>query len=105
MRKIREVLRLSFGVGLELRKISRSIGISHATVSGYVTRARAANLSWPLPKSLDDAMLDRLLFPPLAPPGEARPTPDWVYIHQELRRKSVTKMLLCTVTSPTSNGR
>jgi len=94
MRKIREVLRLSFGVGLELRKISRSIGISHATVSGYVTRARAANLSWPLPKSLDDAMLDRLLFPPPAPSGEARPTPDWVYIHQELRRKSVTKMLL-----------
>ena len=33
MRKIREVLRLAFGAGLELRKIERSLGISHATVS------------------------------------------------------------------------
>jgi len=36
MRKIREVLRLAFGVGLALRKIERSMGISHATVSSYV---------------------------------------------------------------------
>jgi hypothetical protein len=48
MRKIREVLRLAFGVGLALRKIERSMGISHATVSSYITRARAADLSWPL---------------------------------------------------------
>ena len=52
MRKIREVLRLAFGAGLELRKIERSLGISHATVSSYVARARAADLSWPLPESL-----------------------------------------------------
>ena len=39
-------------------------------------------------------MLDRLLFPRPAPSGDARPLPDWAYIHKELRRKSVTKMLL-----------
>ena len=94
MRKIREVLRLAFGAGLELRKIERSLGISHATASSYVARARAADLSWPLPESLDDAMLDRLLFPRPAPLGDARPLPDWAHIHKELRRKGVTKMLL-----------
>ena len=94
MRKIREVLRLVFGAGLELRKIERSLGISHATASGYVARARAADLSWPLPDSLDDAMLERLLFPRPAPSGDTRPLPDFAYIHEELRRKGVTKMLL-----------
>jgi transposase len=94
MRKIREVLRLAFGVGLAMRKIERSMGISHATVSSYVTRARAADLSWPLPESLDDTALDRLLFPQPAPSVDARPMPDWAYVHLELRRKSVTKYLL-----------
>jgi len=94
MRKIREVLRLALGAGLELRKIERSLGISHATVSSYVTRARAADLSWPLPESFDDTMLDRLLFPKPAPSLDSRPMPDWAYVHQELRRKGVTKMLL-----------
>jgi hypothetical protein len=51
-------------------------------VSSYVVRARAADLSWPLPESLDDAMLDRLLFPRPAPSGDARPLPDWAYIHK-----------------------
>ena len=94
MRKIREVLRLALGVGLELRKIERSLGISHTTVSSYVARARAADLSWPLPDGMDDAMLDRLLFPRPAPSVDVRPMPDWAYVHLELRRKSVTKMLL-----------
>jgi len=94
MRKTREVLRLAFSAGLELRKVGRSLGISHVTVSSYVARARAAGLSWPLPESLDDTMLDRLLFPPPAPAGDARPLPDFAYIHQELRRKGVTKILL-----------
>lgn len=94
MRKIREVLRLALGVGLELRKIERSLGISHTTVSSYVARARAADLSWPLPDAFDDAVLDRLLFPKPAPSKDARPMPDWAYIHRELRRKGVTKVLL-----------
>jgi transposase len=94
MRKIREVLRLAFGVGLALRKIERSTGISAATAASYVTRARAADLSWPLDESLDDTALDRLLFPKPAPSGDTRPLPDWAYIHTELRRQSVTKMLL-----------
>jgi transposase len=94
MRKIREVLRLALGVGLELRKIERSMGISAATAAGYVTRASAAGLSWPLPPDLDDTALGNRLFPKSTPSGDARPLPDWAYIQTELRRKSVTKILL-----------
>lgn len=94
MRKIREVLRLALSAGFELRKIGRSLGISHVTVSEYVSRARAAGLSWPLPEALDDTGLNQLLFPRPAPSKDARPVPDWAYVHRELRRKGVTKILL-----------
>ena len=62
MRKIREVLRLALGAGLELRKIERSLSISHATAASYIAKAKAAGLSWPLPDSLDDGALERIFF-------------------------------------------
>ena len=51
-------------------------------------------MSWPLPDELDDHTLEQLLFPPVVPKGIVRPTPDWKYVHVELRRKSVTLQLL-----------
>ncbi|MGP8223644.1 MAG: hypothetical protein ACLQQM_11605 [Acidimicrobiales bacterium] len=94
MRKIRDVLRLSFGEKLSRRQVSASLGIPVTTVSDHVMRAEAAGLSWPLPDELDDHALEQLLFPPVVPKGIVRPTPDWKYVHVELRRKSVTLQLL-----------
>ena len=39
MRKIKEVLRLKFGLGLGHRQIARSCSINHSTVADYVRRA------------------------------------------------------------------
>ena len=61
MRKIKEVLRLKFDVGLGLRQIARSCSIGQATVHRYLERATAAGLSWPLPDDLSDEGLERLL--------------------------------------------
>jgi transposase len=64
-------------------------------VSSYLSRARAAGVSWPLPTDLDDEQLESLLFPP--PPAIAadqRPMPDWAWVHRELHRPSVTLALL-----------
>ena len=72
MRRVREVLRLSCGLELSARQVARSCGVSHPTVLAYVRRARLSGLSWPLPASLDDAELERWLFPPLAPACESR---------------------------------
>ena len=94
MRKIRDVLRLSFGEKLSRRQVSASLGIPVTTVSDHVMRAVAAGLSWPLPDELDDHGLEQLLFPPVVPTGIVRPTPDWKYVHLELRRKGVTLQLL-----------
>jgi predicted DNA-binding protein (UPF0251 family) len=95
MRQIREVLRLRFASELPQRAIAKSLGLSQGAVSGYLSRARAAGVSWPLPADLDDVQLEALLFPP--PPAIAadqRPMPDWAWVHRELRRPNVTLALL-----------
>lgn len=95
MRKIKDVLRLHFESGLKHRAIARSVGTSHTTVGDYLNRAALAELSWPLPETLDDTRLEQLLFPPLPViPADQRPVPDWAFIHQELKRKGVTLGLL-----------
>ena len=95
MRQIHDVLRLCFAAKLPQRAVARSLGLSQGAVSGYLSRARAAGVSWPLPADLDDARLEALLFPPLsATPADQRPMPDWAWVHRELRRPDVTLALL-----------
>ena len=48
MRKIKEVLRLKFEVGLGLRQIARSCSIGLGTAHEYLQRADAAKITWPL---------------------------------------------------------
>ena len=95
MRKIKEVLRLKWGNGMSNRRIAASSGIGRPTVSEYLRRAEEAGLSWPLPDDLDDARLERLLFPPVPDlPAQERGIPDWAHIHGELKHKGVTLFLL-----------
>ena len=95
MRRIREVLRLRHQ-GLTERVIARMIGVSNGVVHGYQRRARLAGLTWPLPDGLDDDSLELLLFPAptAASQSDRRPEPDWIYVEKELRRRSVTRLLL-----------
>jgi len=94
MRKIREVLRLKWGLQLADRKIARSLGVSRSSVADYIRRAAEAGLSWPLADELDDAALDAKLFPPPAAGSVPRPLPDWGWVNRELRKKGVTLQLL-----------
>lgn len=95
MRKIREVLRLRYEMGLSAHQIAASCSTSRTAIAGYLKRAEAAGLRWPLPEGMDDARLESLLFPPppLIGPAE-RSLPDWAEINTELRRKGVTLALL-----------
>ena len=95
MRKIKEVLRLKRAQGLSNRQIAKACGIARPTVAEYLRRAAEASLSWPLPADLDEAALERQLFPPPPSlPAPARGVPDWAHVHQELKRKGVTLFLL-----------
>ena len=62
MRKIEEILRLKYEMGLTHREITRSCAVSASTVSECVTHAKAASVSWPLPEGLDGAELEALLL-------------------------------------------
>lgn len=95
MRKIREVLRLRYEVGLSSRQVAASVRIARSSVGEYERRLAASGLSWPLPEGLSDADLERRLFPPPPTvPVDTRPLPDWSVIHEELRKPGVTLMLL-----------
>ena len=95
MRKIREILRLKFDCELTFGQIATSCGIGRTTVSDYLKRFEASPLGWPLASDVDDAQLEQILFPSVQlTDSPERAGIDWQYIHRELRRKSVTLMLL-----------
>ena len=58
MRKIRDVLRLTHGLGMSRRLVGEATGIGKTAVGEYVRRAGAAGLTWPIPDEIDDAKLD-----------------------------------------------
>ena len=97
MRKIKEVLRLRFGLSLGQEEIARSCSIAQATVHRYLERAATAGLTWPLPDEYDDQRLNELLFPtrPIYPPSTPRPGLDFADVHRQLQKnKHVTLQLL-----------
>lgn len=95
MRRIRDLLRLKLSQGLSDRAIAAVLSISKGSVGAYLSRARAAGLSWPLPSELDDDALELLLFPgQVGLNGVERPVPNWATIDRELRRKGVTRALV-----------
>ena len=112
MRKIKEVLRLRFELGLSQDQIARSCSISQASVSNCLARARAAGVGWPLGEGWDEARLEEALYayarhggpaggepvqgdPVHRPPKPQRPTPDFAHVHQELQsHRRLTLLLL-----------
>jgi len=95
MRKIREVLRLTHGLKLSVRQVSEATGVGKTAVGEYVARAKVIGITWPVPDNIDDAELERRLFVPAGfHDGPTRPLPDWTKVHEELKRRGVTLMLL-----------
>jgi hypothetical protein len=64
MRKI-EILRLALSCSQSRQTIAISCGVGKTTVTDTLSRAYTANLSWPLPFSLDDEGLEALLYAPI----------------------------------------
>ncbi len=95
MRKLKEVLRLTYRSHLSQRQIARSLSISKTSVNKYLELAQAAGITWPLPDGMDDTALTKALFPgSLSSWSQQFTQPDFPALHQELKRKGVTLQLL-----------
>ncbi|HEX6622836.1 MAG TPA: IS21 family transposase [Pyrinomonadaceae bacterium] len=94
MRQIKEVLRLKHAARLSHRQIARALKLSLGVVSKYLSAAEWVGLSWPLPDGMDDVALERALWPGAEPPEPRFARPDFSYVHEQLRRKGVTRQLL-----------
>ncbi|MFQ3247847.1 MAG: hypothetical protein ACI9SP_004506 [Arenicella sp.] len=94
MRNIRETLRLRLVADLSIRQISRSTRSSVGAVQKVLARASALKLEATAIESLSDAELLGLMYPkPDDVVSNFQPL-DCLYLHQELKRKGVTKQLL-----------
>jgi transposase len=94
MRKVREVLRLRHALGLSFRQISEATGVGKTVVGEYVRRAGVLGIAWPVPETIDDAELDRRLFPVPCETAPPRAAIDWLKVHDEMKRRGVTLVLL-----------
>ena len=95
MRKVREVLRLKHALGMSERLIADAVGVGKTAVGEYLRRARVIGLAWPLPEGMDEAELERRLFTPAGfHDGPNKPLPDHAKVHEDLKRRGVTLMLL-----------
>lgn len=92
VRKIREVLRLKAD-GFSDRQIAAAIGSARSTVQECIRRAREAGVMWPLPPAMDEAALHARMYRREVPLSRT-PRPDFAYLHAELRRRGVTRLLL-----------
>jgi len=88
----REVLRLHFELGKSYASIAEICGISKGGVHNILERFGASGAAWPLPETVDEYAVKRLLYPPAEPaPGVM---PDLAYLRTECGRPGVTRQLL-----------
>lgn len=90
MLKAREILRLH-EVGLSLREIGQACNCGKTTVAEVLVRADKTGITWPI--ELSDKQLMSALYPPVES-KTSPPEPDLEYIFCEMKKKSVTLMLL-----------
>lgn len=92
MRKLKEILRLKYGLGLSHRQIARSLVTSPSVVS-QIYQSGCTVKQWPLPVEWDDAALKHA-FLQTQVKMKKHSLPDWGAVHKELRNKCVTLQLL-----------
>lgn len=91
--KTKEILRLHDELGLSQREIAVATGCSLGTVSGILSKAKAAGITYPV--EMTAKQLGSALFPPKDGTGEGKHSePELECIHHEMQRKGVTLTLL-----------
>ena len=90
IRKMKEILRLHFGLNLTQAQTAKSLNISAGVVSKYVNQAKAMQINWPLP----DDMTEQKLADCFKIGQDKAETIDFAEIHKQKQLKAVTLTLL-----------
>lgn len=93
MRNTREILRQKWLLGRSHRAVAASVGVGAGTVGLALRRAADAGLTWPDVEAMDDAELERRMYPSVVASTQ-RVDPDCEWIHRERHRPGVTLALL-----------
>lgn len=93
MTKIKEILRLKYNCNLSNRSIAACVKISCSSVSEILSRFKKSNIGWPLPSDLCENALNRAIYQ-VKGPTKTKVMPDFANCFTELKRKSMTKLLL-----------
>jgi len=93
MRQIKDVLRLNLELHHSHRHIAASLGISKGVVAKYIKLASDGGLYWPQIEAMSETELHTRLLGTVAR-ASSFVAPDFAQMHQELRRKGMTLMLL-----------
>ncbi len=98
MSKIKEVLRFKYISGLSNRQIEKITGVSRNSVANYIKSYEAGDLTIEELLKLSDCKLEEVLHPTKETSNLLVKSkiihPDWNYIHQELKKKGMTRTLL-----------
>ena len=97
MKKIVEVLRLHLKLNLSLRQSATLSKISLGTASNYINRFKEINIDIDEFISLNELEQEKLFYPKNVcdvKPQTSKVMPDYIYIHNELKRKKQTKVTL-----------
>lgn len=93
MKKLKEVARLYLEHNLGVRPIARACNISTSTASVYVEKLKGLGIPYREISGMDEDALSGLLFP-REEKASGKHSPDFDYLHGELRKKGVTLQLL-----------
>ena len=94
MRSIKEILRLKAELNLSDRSIGLAVSAARSSVQECLRRARAAQLTWAMAQTMDEAALHAVLYKPAGRPKSHPPLPDFARVDRELARKGMTRELL-----------
>lgn len=94
MNSLREILRLSFELELSGNDISKNLCVSRESVQKCIKAAKSVGISWSKAADMDDTTLASVLFSSEGETDSKYVEPDWEYVHNELKRRGVTRLLL-----------
>lgn len=97
MRKISEVLRLHFKLGLSVRQSANATGTSRGSVNNYCTRFKELEIDIDSFLGMNEIEQERLFYPKVGCgiiPHASKVMPDYIMIHQELKKKHQSKVTL-----------